>query len=40
VSQFKRKFQVKRDIAHQPVGIRNLQWLPFHVVSRYRQYVL
>jgi len=40
VGQFKRKFHVEGDVTCQPLLVsENLGWLPFHVVSKYRQYI-
>ena len=35
--RLERKFQTEGGIAHQPVGVRKLDWLPFRAVSKYRQ---
>jgi len=37
MGHFKGKFQVEGDIAHQPLLVlEKIEWLPFHMVSKYR----
>jgi len=40
VGHFKRQFQVEGDIFHRLMLVAKKQWISFHVVSKYRQYVL